>query len=44
MPDENINIGFPNEPSFRYRNFFIPRVEKPPKMSPREEKLSSQGP
>jgi hypothetical protein len=22
------NIGFPNRPSFRYGNFFIPRVEK----------------
>ena len=30
------NIGFSNGPGVRYRNFFIPRVEKkPPKMDPR---------
>ena len=29
------NIGFPNGPVFRYRNFFIPRVEKSSKISPR---------
>ena len=32
------NIGFPNGPGFRYGNFFIPRVVKNHKMSPREEK------
>ena len=29
------NIGFPNGPVFRYGNFFIPRVEKASKISPR---------
>jgi len=28
------NIGFPNRPSFRYGNSFIPRVEKTSKNSP----------
>jgi hypothetical protein len=28
------NIGFPNGPSFRYGNFFIPRVEKTSKNLP----------
>ena len=32
------NKGFPNGPDFRYGNFFIPRVVKNHKMSPREEK------
>ena len=32
------NKGFPNGPGFRYGNFFIPRVVKNHKMSPREEK------
>ena len=39
-----MNIGFLNEPGFRYGNFFIPRVEKKPsKISQWEETLSSQG-
>ena len=33
------NIGFPNEPFFRYGNFFIPRVEKSSKISPRAKNL-----
>ena len=30
-----MNIGFPNGPVFRYGNFFIPRVGKSSKISPR---------
>ena len=33
------NIGFPNGPVFRYGNFFIPRVEKSSKISPRAKNL-----
>ena len=33
------NIGFPNGPSFRYGNFFIPRVEKTSKNEPTGKKL-----
>ena len=36
--DSYRNKGFPNGPGFRYGNFFIPRVVKNHKMSPREEK------
>ena len=42
---ENIpigNIGFPNGPVFRYGNFFIPRVEKSSKISPRAKNLVLQ--
>ena len=35
---DNINIGFLNGPSFRYGNFFIPRVEKTSKNQPTERK------
>ena len=31
------NKGFPNEPDVGYRNFFIPRVKKPPRISPRDK-------
>jgi hypothetical protein len=31
-------IGFPNGPSFRYGNFFIPRVEKTSKNQPKGRK------
>ena len=34
-----INIGFPNGPVLRYGNFFIPRVEKSSKISPRAKNL-----
>ena len=34
------NIGFPNEPFFRYGNFFISRVEKSSKISPRAKNLA----
>ena len=33
------NMGFPNGPFFRYGNFFIPRVEKSSKISPRAKNL-----
>jgi hypothetical protein len=35
----DINIGFPNGPVFRYGNFFLPRVEKSSKISPRVKNL-----
>ena len=37
--DSYRNIGFPNGPVFRYGNFFIPRVEKSSKISPRAKNL-----
>ena len=33
------NIGFPNGPVFRYRNFFIPMVEKSSKISTRAKNI-----
>ena len=36
---ENLNIGFLNGPVFKYGNFFIPRVEKSTKISPRAKNL-----
>jgi len=42
-PLGRINTGFPNGPSFRYGNFFLPRVEKTSKNYPTEN-LTSQGP
>ena len=46
--DSYRNIGFPNGPVFRYGNFFILRVEKSSKISPRavgprEARFFSQG-
>ena len=38
LPPCVANKEFPNGPGFRYGNFFIPRVVKNHKMSPREEK------
>ena len=35
-----INIGFPNGLIVRYGNFFIPRVEKTSKISPRVKNLA----
>ena len=35
----NVLIGFPNGPVFRYGNFFILRVEKSSKTSPRAKNL-----
>ena len=36
---ECTNIGFPNGPVFRYGNFYISRVEKSSKISPRAKNL-----
>ena len=40
---EGKNIGFPNGPSFM-KISSSQGLKQPPKISPREEKLSSQGP